>query len=48
VGPTVIIENLNVTAPTTGVDDISRATIDKIEKALAARISFGIRGRGGR
>jgi hypothetical protein len=48
VGPTVIIENLNVTAPTTGVDDISRATIDKIEKALALRISFGIRGRGGR
>jgi hypothetical protein len=47
-GPTVIIENLNVTAPTTGVDDISRATIDKIEKALAGRINFGIRGRGGR
>jgi hypothetical protein len=47
-GPTVIIENLNVTAPTTGVDDISRATIDKIEKALAGRIAIGQRGRGGR
>jgi TP901 family phage tail tape measure protein len=48
VGPTVIIENLNVTAPTTGVDDISRVTIDKIEKALAGRIAIGQRGRGGR
>ena len=47
-GPAVVIENLNVTAPTTGVDDISRATIDQIEKALAGRINFGIRGRGGR
>jgi hypothetical protein len=47
-GPTVIIENLNVSAPTTGVDDISRATIDKIEKALAGRIAIGQRGRGGR
>lgn len=47
-GPAVIIENLNVNAPTTGVDDISRATIDQIEKALAGRINFGIRGRGGR
>lgn len=47
-GPAVVIENLNVTAPTTGVDDISRATIDQIERALAGRIQFGIRGRGGR
>ena len=47
-GPGIVIENLNVSAPTTGVDDISRATIDQIEKALAGRINFGIRGRGGR
>jgi xanthine/uracil permease len=46
--PAVVIENLNVTAPTTGVDDISRATIDQIERALAGRIAFGQRGRGGR
>ena len=48
IGPAVVIENLYVTAPTTGVDDISRATIDQIEKALAGRINLGIRGRGGR
>ena len=46
--PAVVIENLNVTAPTTGVDDISRASIDQIEKALAGRIAIGQRGRGKR
>ena len=40
-----MIQNLNVTSATSGVQDISDATIDEIERALAERYAGARRGR---
>ncbi len=47
-GGGVVIQNLNVTSATNSIQDISDATIDEIERALADRYAKAKRGRGNR
>ena len=47
-GVSVVINTLNVNSQSNSAESVATATIDEIERALAEKLNFNTRGRGGK